>query len=212
MPQPALLNRLLQPTVLLAALLPLAWLAWNVTHGTLGDEPVERITTTTGEWAMRFLLLTLSITPIRRISHWHGIIRVRRLLGLLSFFYALLHLLTYIALRNAFDLSEMFYYAQQHPAVFIGAFTLLLLTPLALTSNSAMVKRLGGKNWNKLHQLVYVAAVTAMLHYLWPLHADIVEPIIYTGLLFLLIGFRLWWAVTHPTAPAERIIQVELTR
>lgn len=212
MPQPAPLNRILQPALLLAALAPLAWLAWKAFHGTLGEEPVELVTATTGDWAMRFLLLALSITPIRRITGWHGIIRLRRTLGLLSFFYALLHLATYIALRNDFNLSEMGYYAWQHPEVFVGAFTLLLLTPLALTSSNAMVKRLGGNTWNKLHQLVYVAAAAAMLHYLWPLRSDIIEPIIYTSILFLLIGYRLWWAVKHPAAPAERVIQVNLTR
>lgn len=212
MPQPAPLNRILQPALLLAALAPLAWLVWKAFHGTLGEEPVELVTATTGDWAMRFLLLALSITPIRRITGWHGIIRLRRTLGLLSFFYALLHLATYIALRNDFNLSEMGYHALQHPEVFVGAFTLLLLTPLALTSSNAMVKRLGGNTWNKLHQLVYVAAAAAMLHYLWPLRSDIIEPIIYTSILFLLIGYRLWWAVKHPATPAERVIQVNLTR
>ena len=203
---------LLKPALLLIALLPLAWLGWRATQGSLGDEPVAVITATTGDWAMRFLLLALSITPLRRITGWHGIIRLRRMLGLLAFFYALLHFATYAALRHGFDLSAMLDYALQHPAVFVGVLTLLIMTPLALTSSNAMVKRLGGKNWNKLHQLVYVAAAAAMLHYLWPLRTDIVEPIIYASILFLLIGYRLWWAVKHPAEPAERVIQVKLTR
>lgn len=198
-----LIRRILKPTLLLLALIPLALLLWDARQGTLGDDPVKTITEVTGDWALRLLLLTLSITPLRRMTGWHGLIRLRRSLGLLSFGYALLHVTTFVTVHHQFDLIAMFDDFSDHPYLLLGLATFVLLVPLAVTSNKAMVKRLGGQTWQKLHQLVYLAAVLGMLHYLWPLRPTIIEPLLYGLWLFSLLGYRLWWTLRQPP-PANK--------
>ena len=201
MNQDTLIRRILKPTLLLLATIPVALLLWDARQGTLGEDPVKTITTVSGDWTLRLLLLTLSITPIRRLTGWHGVIRLRRLLGLLTFGYAMLHVATFVAVSHQFDLLAMFEDFTDHPYLLLGVIAFLLLIPLALTSTNAMVKRLGGKTWQKLHQLVYLAAVIGMLHYLWPLRPTIIEPL-FDGLwLFALLGYRLWWTLRQPPTP-----------
>jgi sulfoxide reductase heme-binding subunit YedZ len=177
-------------------------LLWDARQGTLGEDPVATITTVTGDWTLRLLLLTLSVTPLRRITGWHGIIRLRRLLGLLTFGYAALHVTTFVYVNHQFDLPAMVDDFTDHPYLLLGVTAFLLLIPLALTSNNAMVKRLGGKTWQKLHQLAYLAAVIGMLHYLWPLRPAIIESVFYGLWLFALLGYRLWWTLRQPPPPA----------
>lgn len=210
MNQDTLIRRILKPAILLLALIPVVLLLWDARQGTLGEDPAETITTVTGDWTLRLLLLTLSITPLRRLTGWHGLIRLRRLLGLLTFGYALLHVATFIGVNHQFELLAMFDDFTDHPYLLLGLSTFILLIPLALTSNNAMVKRLGGQTWRKLHQLVYLAAVLAMLHYLWPLKPTIIEPLVYGLWLFALLGYRLWWTLRQPPPPGKgrRIIPI----
>jgi sulfoxide reductase heme-binding subunit YedZ len=201
MNQDTLIRRILKPTLLLFATIPVALLLWDARQGTLGEDPAKTITTVTGDWTLRLLLLTLSVTPIRRLTGWHGVIRLRRLLGLLTFGYAMLHVATFVAVSHQFDLLAMFDDFSDHPYLLLGVTAFLLLVPLAMTSNNAMVKRLGGRTWQKLHQLVYLAAVLGMLHYLWPLRPTIIEPLIDGLWLFALLGYRLWWTLRQPPPP-----------
>ncbi|NIM27294.1 MAG: sulfoxide reductase heme-binding subunit YedZ [Gammaproteobacteria bacterium] len=173
-----------------AALVPLALLVWNAFHDGLGANPVETITHETGSWGLRFLLLTLLVTPLRRASGWQALARVRRMLGLFAFFYICLHFLTYVVLDAYFDLHYILEDITDRTYITLGFTSFVLLVPLALTSTNAMVRRLGGRNWRRLHRLAYVAATGGVLHFIWLVKADLREPLIYLGLLLLLFLAR----------------------
>ncbi|KPK10843.1 MAG: sulfite oxidase [Acidithiobacillales bacterium SG8_45] len=175
----------------LAALVPLAWLVWDGVQGRLSPNPVEAITHRTGDWILNFLLLTLAITPLRKISGWHWLLRLRRMLGLFAFFYAFLHFTTYIWLDQFFDLSEVWKDIAKRPYITVGFTAFVLLIPLALTSTNAMVKRLGGKRWRRLHRLVYIIASAGVLHYLWLVKSDIRLPLAYGFVLAILLVLRI---------------------
>lgn len=185
------------------ALLPLALLVRGVVQDSLGADPVAAITHGTGDWALRFLLIGLAMTPLRRISGQAWPIRFRRLLGLYAFFYASLHLLTYLV----FDLGD--YWAQvfedivKRPYITVGFAAWLLLVPLALTSTRGWMRRLG-RRWGQLHQLVYAVGVLAVLHFVWLVKSDLREPLLYAGILALLLGLRLWWKLRAPRRPAAQ--------
>lgn len=185
-----LTSRALKPTIFLAALVPLALLVWNAFHDGLGANPVETITHETGSWGLRFLLLTLLVTPLRRASGWQALARVRRMLGLFAFFYICLHFLTYVVLDAYFDLHYILEDIADRTYITLGFTSFVLLVPLALTSTNAMVRRLGGRNWRRLHRLAYVAATGGVLHFIWLVKADLREPLIYLGLLLLLFLAR----------------------
>ncbi len=185
-----LTSRALKPTIFFAALVPLALLVWNAFHDGLGANPVETITHETGSWGLRFLLLTLLVTPLRRASGWQALARVRRMLGLFAFFYICLHFLTYVVLDAYFDLHYILEDITDRTYITLGFTSFVLLVPLALTSTNAMVRRLGGRNWRRLHRLAYVAATGGVLHFLWLVKADLREPLIYLGLLLLLFLAR----------------------
>ncbi|MBS1224824.1 MAG: sulfoxide reductase heme-binding subunit YedZ [Proteobacteria bacterium] len=159
------ISRLGKPLVFATSLLPLVWLAWLAWRDQLGANPVETLSHRTGDWSLRFLLLTLAVTPLRRLTGWNGLQRFRRLLGLFAFFY-------------------------------------VSLIPLAVTSTGGMMKRLG-RNWQGLHRLVYLIGALGVLHYLWLVKADLSEPLLYAGILALLLSYRLWWWRTH-SATATR--------
>lgn len=183
--------RLVKVIVFLAALVPLAWLVWDGAQGRLSPNPVEAITHRTGDWILNFLLLTLAITPLRKISGWHWLLRLRRMLGLFAFFYACLHFTTYIWLDQFFDLSEVWKDIAKRPYITVGFTAFVLLIPLALTSTNAMVKRLGGQRWRRLHRLVYVIAIAGVLHYLWLVKSDIRLPLAYGFVLAILLVLRI---------------------
>jgi sulfoxide reductase heme-binding subunit YedZ len=180
-----------RPLLFAACLAPLAALVWAGFRGDLGANPVETITHETGQWALRLLLATLAVTPLRRLTGWNPLLRVRRMLGLFAFFYAVLHLATYLWLDQFFDWGAVLADVLDRPYITIGFAAFLLLVPLAATSTDAMVRRLGGRRWQRLHRLVYPAAGLAVLHFLWLVKADLREPLIYAGLLALLLAARL---------------------
>jgi sulfoxide reductase heme-binding subunit YedZ len=175
--------------LIVLALLPLAGLVLGAARGALGANPVETITHVTGEWALRLLLLTLAVSPLRRLAGWGFVAPWRRSLGLLAFGYACLHFATFLALDLGFDLSALGEEVVERPFVTLGFSALLLLTPLAVTSTRGWQRRLG-RRWLSLHRLVYGAAVLAVLHFVWLVKADWVEPLVYGAVLAGLLALR----------------------
>ena len=170
---------------------PLARAGYIVGAG-LAVNPVEFITRSSGTWTLVFLLLTLSITPLRRFSGWSVLLRFRRELGLFAFFYACLHFTTYIWLDQWFDLSAVLKDIVKRPFITVGFAAFTLLLPLALTSTDAMMRRLK-RRWVLLHRLVYPAAILGVVHYWWLVKRDLTQPLLYAGVLAVLLGMRLWW-------------------
>ena len=179
------------------ALLPLAYLIAGAFFFPewLGANPAEYITRSVGDWTLRLLLLTLAVTPLRRITGLTGLLRLRRMLGLYTFFYALLHLSAYVSFDHVFDVAEILKDIVKRPFITVGFTCLVLLIPLAVTSTNAMVRRLGAKRWQSLHRLVYLIAPLAVLHFWWMVKRDLTEPIVYALLLALLLGYRLYFRV-----------------
>ncbi|WP_455211162.1 sulfite oxidase heme-binding subunit YedZ [Kaarinaea lacus] len=171
--------------------MPLLGLIWDGFQGALGANPIEKVTHITGQWTLRFLLLTLFVTPARKLLGWHFILRLRRMLGLYTFFYACLHFLTYLVLDQFFDFDEILKDILKRPYITVGFAAFVLLIPLAVTSTNKMMKRMG-RRWKTLHQLVYVIAVLAILHFLWLVKADNLEPLVYAVILILLFTARVW--------------------
>lgn len=174
-----------------AALLPLAWLVWKALQNDLGANPVEFITRATGDSAMIFLLSSLAITPLRKLTKIPELIRFRRMLGLYAFFYASLHLLTFVGLDHHFAWAEVLPDVYKRPFVTAGFTAWLLMVPLALTSTTWSIRKLGGKNWQRLHWLVYFSAIAGVVHYWWLVKKDITDPLIYAVILGALLGFRI---------------------
>jgi len=181
-----------KPLVFAAALVPLAWIAARAFQDDLGANPIETLNRYTGDWTLRFLLITLAVTPLRKLSGWHVLIRLRRMLGLFAFFYACLHFLSWIWLDQFFDFDAILKDVAKRPFITLGFTCFVLLIPLAVTSTNAMVRRLGARRWQLLHRLVYVIAVGGVIHFLWLVKSDITQPLIYGALLALLLGYRLW--------------------
>src|SRR3954453_5014954 len=177
--------------VFVAALLPLAWLVWKALHNDLGANPVEFVTHATGDCALIFLLASLAITPLRKLTKVPELIRFRRMLGLYAFFYASLHLLTFAGLDHQFNWAEVLPDVYKRPFVTAGFTAWLLMVPLALTSTPWSIRKLGGKNWQRLHRLVYISAIAAIVHYWWLVKKDVTDPLIYAVILAVLLGYRL---------------------
>lgn len=177
--------------VFAACLVPLASLTFEALGGDLGANPIETITHTTGDWTLRLLLVTLTMTPLRELSGWSWPVRLRRMFGLFAFFYACLHLMTYVWFDKFFMWGEMAHDIVKHPYITVGMAAFALLVPLAATSTNAMMRRLG-RRWKSLHRMVYAIGILGVLHYLWLVKADIRQPLIYGALLGLLLGYRLW--------------------
>ncbi len=189
-----------KPLVFCVSLLPLIWLCWLAWQDRLGANPVETLSHRTGDWSLRFLLLTLAVTPLRRLSGWNWLLKFRRMLGLFAFFYVCLHLGVYLIFDQFFDPSAILEDIAKRPYITVGFAGFLLLIPLAATSTNGMIKRLG-RNWQRLHRLVYLIGMLGVVHYWWLVKADISEPLLYAGLLTMLLGYRAWWWNVHsPTA------------
>jgi methionine sulfoxide reductase heme-binding subunit len=184
--------RWLQPLVFALALCPLALLIWKVLTGRTSANPAEDILLTTGIWAFRFLLVTLAITPLRRLTGWNRVIQYRRMLGLFAFFYASVHLLSYLAFDRVFAFGEIAADIAKRPFITAGMTAYALMVPLALTSTKGWIRRLGHR-WQVLHRLVYASAVAAALHFIWKVKVPIGEPVYYAGILAILLAFRLVW-------------------
>jgi len=183
--------RWLKPPLFLVCLAPAAWLVGRGLRQDLGANPIEFITHATGDWTLRFLALTLAITPLRKLSGWSQAIRFRRMLGLFAFFYGCLHFLTYLWLDKFFDFSEIVKDTGKRPFITAGFTAFVLLVPLAVTSTAGWIRRLGGRRWQKLHRLVYASAIAGVLHYYWLVKSDIRGPLAYGAVIFLLLAYRI---------------------
>ncbi len=188
------LNRwwILKPVVFLTCLGPMVWLTWLAFTDGLSPNPIDDITDTTGRWTLRFLLITLSVTPLRKITGWNSLIRFRRMLGLFAFFHGFLHFTTWFVLDQFFAFGDMVQDVIARPFITVGFTGFVLMIPLAITSTKKWIARLGGKRWQMLHRLIYVSAAAGVLHYLWIVKADIRRPLAYGAVLAVLLAFRLW--------------------
>jgi sulfoxide reductase heme-binding subunit YedZ len=173
------------------SLLPLAFLGLRAYHGQLTANPVEFVQHFTGDWTLRFLLITLSITPLRKLLNLPDLIRFRRMLGLFAFFYVCLHFLTYIGPDQAFDLGGMWKDVEKRRYITVGFLGFVLLIPLAITSTKGWIRRLGGKRWQTLHRLIYAIALCGVVHYYWLVKSDHRLPLLYGAILGVLLLYRL---------------------
>jgi sulfoxide reductase heme-binding subunit YedZ len=193
------LNRLLQsaatkPLLFLAALVPFALLLWGAIANTLGANPAEALIRGTGDWTLRFLCLTLAVTPLRQATGWHALARLRRMLGLFAFFYGVLHFLCFAWLDMGLDLAAIVKDIAKRPFILVGTAALLLMLPLAATSFNRAIKALGAARWQALHRTVYAIALLGLLHFFWMRAGknDFAEWSVYAAILALLLGWRLW--------------------
>jgi len=190
-------------------LLPLANLTWEAATAKLGANPIEAITHSTGDWTLIFLLVTLAITPLRKLIGQLWLIRLRRMLGLFAYFYGCLHFLTYIWLDQGFDIHSMTKDVYKRPFITAGFTAFALLAPLAVTSTGKMIQRLGGRRWQWLHRLIYVSAGAAIVHFTWAMKKDIHRPIEYGIVLGVLLGYRLVvWARSRLGAKRDRTAMI----
>ncbi|MBO0614270.1 MAG: hypothetical protein RL122_2464 [Pseudomonadota bacterium] len=199
-------TKVFKPAVFVLALLPLALLGWGVWQDTLGANPIETITRSLGEWGLRFLLLTLLISTLRRATGWGQGVRMRRMLGLFAFFYGTLHLLSYLWLDQFFDWAEIWHDIVKRPFITMGMLAFVLMMPLALTSFKAAIRKLG-RQWQRLHTLIYPLTMLVVLHFWWlaDSKARTVMPLVYIVLLALLLGERLFhWLRSLNKTPASR--------
>jgi sulfoxide reductase heme-binding subunit YedZ len=176
--------------IFLAALIPLERLLWRALHAGLGANPIEVITHSTGDWTLIFILTTFSVTPLRQITRQYWLIGLRRMIGLFAFFYGTLHFLTYIWLDKFFDVHEVSKDIVKRPFITVGFAAFVLMIPLALTSTAWSIRRLGGRNWRRLHRLIYLTGVLAVIHYTWLVKADRHKPIEYGIVLAILLSYR----------------------
>jgi sulfoxide reductase heme-binding subunit YedZ len=194
MPIKNLTNRSLswvKVVVFLMALIPLGKLAIGAYLDALGANPIEKITHVTGYWTLTFLLITLTITPLKRLSGWLWPMRLRRMLGLFAFFYAVLHFSTYLVLDQFFDWDNIVKDIVKRPYITIGFSAFVLLIPLAMSSSDAMIRRIGGKRWKALHAMIYPCAIAGVVHFCWLVKKDLTNPLIFAVLLCLLLATRL---------------------
>ncbi|MEW6681716.1 MAG: protein-methionine-sulfoxide reductase heme-binding subunit MsrQ [Nitrospirota bacterium] len=198
-------NRIGLARVALGALglAPLAVLTWRAFTDDLGANPIETVERFTGWWTLTLLMVTLAVTPIRLLTGWTTITRLRRMLGLFAFFWACLHLSAYAGLDQFFALKDIVKDVAKRPYITVGFTTFLLLLPLAVTSTDRMIRRLGGARWRKLHRLAYVAAAGGVLHFLWLVKADIARPFLFASVLIVLLAVRLRKPVAGKARPSE---------
>ena len=183
--------RLVKPSIFFMALIPFIWLLLKVFQNDLGPDPAQALSIETGEWALRFLLLTLAITPFRQIFRVAEIARLRRMIGLFAFFYASIHFLSWMAFILGFRWLAIAEELVERPYITVGFLAYAILFLLGVTSTNSMVRRLG-KNWKRLHKFVYAASILAIVHLLWILRTDVTEAVIYGVLLAILLGYRIF--------------------
>lgn len=202
-------RRVLKPAVFVSALIPVFLLAHAAWNGGLGANPIETITHTTGDWTLRFLLITLAVTPLRRLSGWNGAIRFRRMFGLFAFFYGSLHFTTYavfdqLIFDELFSVDELTKDIAKRPFITAGFTGFVLMLPLALTSTAGWIRRLGGRRWRLLHRLIYLSAIAGVVHYMWLVKVITQTQINYAVILAVLLAVRVWWAL-RPSGAARRM-------
>ncbi|AMO37214.1 sulfite oxidase heme-binding subunit YedZ [Thauera humireducens] len=184
---------LIKAVVFLICLLPALNLALGWYEDALGANPIETITRASGEWTLRFLLITLAVTPLRRYTGLHWLLRLRRMLGLFAFAYGAAHLTTYLWLDQFFDWQAIANDILERPFITVGFAAFVLLIPLAATSNSFAIRKLGGRRWQSLHRSSYAIAILGVVHFWWLVKADLLEPLVYALILAVLLGLRAWW-------------------
>ena len=184
--------RRIKPLIFILCLIPLGKLAFDVFTGNISADPVEDFTHVTGEWGLRLLIVTLAITPLRMITGINQLVLVRRMLGVFSFVYILLHFLTWLVIDNFFDIQRIIEDIIERYYILFGSLAFVMMTLLAATSTNRMVKWLGGKRWANLHKLIYLIGILGVLHYFLSVKADITQPVIYAAIVALLLGFRIW--------------------
>ena len=200
-------RQIIKPIVFALALVPTFYLIYGLLTANLGANPAETIQLQTGRWALKFLLITLAVTPLRRITGWNSVIQYRRMLGLFAFYYASLHFTSYIVLDKFFDWRAMIADVGKRPFITVGFTTYVLLAPLALTSTKGWIRRLGRK-WQTLHRLIYLAAICAAIHFIWKVKVVSGDPVWYTGIVLVLLGFRLvWWLRKRAVRPARGTVR-----
>ncbi len=182
--------KFVKPLVFTICLVPLAWLSFKVIFVGLGANPAQAMDRFLGDWTLRFLLIALAVTPLRGIFGWNILARYRRMLGLFAFFYACLHITSYIVISQFFDWNAIWIDIVKRRYITVGAAVFAILIALAITSSGAMIRRLGGGRWKKLHNLAYLAAAGGVVHYFMMVKADTSQPQIYAAVLFLLLGYR----------------------
>lgn len=178
-------------TLFINCLVPLLLLAWDAARGNSGANPIEFFLRTTGVLTLVFLLVTLSVTPLRKYTGWNDLVKFRRMLGLYAFFYGALHFITYVGFDRSLNLKSTVEDIVQRPFVAVGMFAFFLLVPLAATSTNRMIKRLGGKNWARLHKLTYIAAILGVAHFYMIVKSDATYPIIFGAVLAVLFSYRI---------------------
>jgi methionine sulfoxide reductase heme-binding subunit len=199
-----LLKAQAKPALFAAALLPLAWLLYGAIANTLGANPAEHLIRSTGDWTLRFLCLTLTITPLRQISGWNALARLRRMLGLFTFFYGCMHFLCFAWLDQGFDVDAILKDIAKRPFILVGTAALLLMLPLALTSFNRAIKAMGAARWQALHKAVYAVALLGVLHFFWMRAGkrNFAEVAVYAAIVFTLLGWRLWKKLARRRATA----------
>jgi sulfoxide reductase heme-binding subunit YedZ len=200
-------KRWIKLPVFLLCLAPAGWLGWHFYTGDLTANPLEYITHFTGDWTIRLIVATLAVTPLRKLLGMPDLIRFRRMIGLFAFFYGSLHFLTYLWLDKLFNLNFILKDVAKRPFITAGFAAFLCMLPLALTSTRGWIRRLGGKRWQRLHRLVYLAGIAGVVHYYWLVKSDVRLPLLYGGLVALLLGYRavvwVWASRGRQTAPSR---------
>ncbi len=192
--------RFIKLLVLVNGAVPLALLGWDAKHHQLGANPQNFAILTTGMMTLIFLVLTMAVTPLRKVTGWNWLIQFRRMLGLYAFFYACVHFQLFFSLDRGFSISSTLSEMVKRKYLIVGSTALLVMVPLALTSTNAMIKRLGGKRWRALHRLAYVAAIAGVVHYYMQVKADVRQPLVFAAVLAILLGYRVavYWRRPNP--------------
>ena len=203
MTRAAVVTRVVRPLLYVTAVLPCAWIVFALATGRVEGDQVKFIQHTTGLTVLVSLFITLSVTPLRRLTGWNEVIRTRRLIGLTAFWYALLHFLTYVVFDQSLSVAEITEDVAKHPWVLVGFASFLMLVPLAVTSTNGWIRRLGGRRWRQLHSLVYLVAAGGVLHFLWLVKKDVRTPVYFAAVLAVLLALRFWIYRTSRRAPAR---------
>jgi sulfoxide reductase heme-binding subunit YedZ len=202
--------RFIKLLILVNGAVPLALLVWDQAHNRLGANPQNFLILTTGMITLIFLVLTMAVTPLRKLTGWNWLIQFRRMLGLYAFFYGCLHFLCFFSLDRGFSISSTLSEMVKRKYLIVGSTALLVMVPLALTSTNAMIKWLGGKRWRVLHRLAYLAAIAGVVHYYMQVKADVRQPLVFAAVLAVLLGWRLvvyWQRPKSASAAAPAVKQ-----